>query len=270
MRRRIVGWSASVAGRIVKRLSQYIRGMRVAVLSDIHGNLPALEAVLEEVARESPNLIVVCGDVASGPLPVESLDLLMDLRDARYLHGNADRSLVAAYDGAAKPELPGPAADWAAAQLTRTHRDFLASFPDRVRLQIDGLGRVLFCHGSPRSDLEIMTAATTPERLIELIQGADADVVVCGHTHMQFDRTEGGVRVINPGSVGMPYGETGAHWAMLGPDVAFRRTRFDLEAASRRIRQSSWPGAEEFARGNVLSAPSVEEAMDFFSRHGGP
>ena len=244
--------------------------MRVAVLSDIHGNLPALEAVLEEVAREKPDLIVVCGDVASGPLPVESIELLMDLRDARFLHGNADRSLVAAFDGNAKPELPGPAADWAAAQLSRRHRDFLASFPERVRLDIDGLGRVLFCHGSPRSDLEIMTAATPSARLLELIGGADADVVVCGHTHMQFDRTEGGVRVVNPGSVGMPYGQTGAHWAMLGPDVVFRRTRFDLETAARRIRQSSWPGAVEFAQGNVLSSPSVDEAMEFFGKHGGP
>jgi putative phosphoesterase len=244
--------------------------MRVAVLSDIHGNLPALEAVLEQVAREKPNLIVVCGDVASGPLPVESLELLMDLRDAKFLHGNADRSLVAAYDGRAKPELPGPAADWGAGQLSRRHRDFLASFPGHVHLDIDGLGRVLFCHGSPRSDLEIMTAATPKERLLEFVGGANADVVVCGHTHMQFDRTEDGVRVVNPGSVGMPYGQTGAHWAMFGPDVAFRRTTYDLEAAARRIRQSSWPGALDFARDNVLSAPSVEEAMEFFSKHGGP
>jgi putative phosphoesterase len=244
--------------------------MRVAVLSDIHGNLPALEATLEVVARERPDLIVVCGDVASGPLPVETLDLLMDLRDARFLHGNADRALVAAYDGTSKPALPGPGADWCAAQLTRTHRDFLASFPDTVRLEIDGLGRVLFCHGSPRSDLEIMTAATPDERLREYTSGVDADVVVCGHTHMQFDRSVGRVRVVNPGSVGMPYGATGAHWAMFGPGIDFRRTAYDREAAARRIRQSSWPGAEEFARDNVLTVASVEEAMDFFARSGGP
>jgi putative phosphoesterase len=244
--------------------------MRVAVLSDIHGNLPALEAVLEAVARESPGLIVVCGDVASGPLPVETLDLLMDVRDARFLHGNADRSLVAAYDGATKLALPGPAADWAASQLSRTHRDFLAAFPDTVRVEIDGLGRVLFCHGSPRSDLEIMTAATPEERLAELIVGADADVVVCGHTHIQFDRKSGVVRVVNPGSVGMPYGTGGAHWAMLGPDVAFHRTSYDAQAAARRIRQSSWPGAEEFATNNVISVPTVEEAMEFFAKAGGP
>jgi putative phosphoesterase len=244
--------------------------MGVAVLSDIHGNLPALEAVLETVARQSPSVIVVCGDVASGPLPVETLDLLMDVRDARYLHGNADRSLVAAYDGTPKPALAGPAADWAAAQLSRTHRDFLAAFPDTVRLEIDGLGRVLFCHGSPRSDLEIMTSATPADRLLELIARVDADLVVCGHTHIQFDRRAGGVRVVNPGSVGMPYGVGGAHWAMFGPDVAFHRTSYDPQAAARRIRQSSWPGAEEFALHNVISVPTVAEAMEFFAKAGGP
>jgi putative phosphoesterase len=244
--------------------------MRVAVLSDTHGNLPALEAALEAVARESPGLIVVCGDVASGPLPVETLDLLMDIRDARFLHGNADRSLVAAYDGVPKPALPGPAADWGGSQLTRTHRDFLASFPDTVRLEIDGLGRVLFCHGSPRSDLEIMTAATPEERMRELIAGADADLVVCGHTHIQFDRQVGAVRVINPGSVGMPYGAGGAHWAMLGPDVTFHRTAYDAQVAARRIRQSSWPGAEEFAARNVIAVPTEAEAMEFFAKAGGP
>src|SRR5882762_6247120 len=148
--------------------------MRVAALSDIHGNLPALEAVLAEVSSETPDLVVICGDVASGPLPVETLNLLMALSNTRFLHGNADRSLVAGFDGTAKPRLAGPAADWCAAQLSKEHRDFLASFPAEVRLEIEGLGRVLFCHGSPRGDEEIMTAATAVERLREMTAGRDA------------------------------------------------------------------------------------------------
>ena len=244
--------------------------MRVAVLSDIHGNLPALEAVLEQVARETPDLVVVCGDVASGPLPVETLTVLMALPDVRFLHGNADRSLVAGFDGSAKPRLAGPAADWCAAQLSKEHRDFLASFPAEVRLEIDGLGRVLFCHGSPRGDEEIMTAATPEDRLREMTGGSDADVIVCGHTHMQFDRTVDGVRIVNPGSVGMPYGEPGAYWALLGPGVDFRRTDYDRESAAARIGKSSWPDAAGFARDNVVSVPSVADAMEFFSKHGGP
>jgi putative phosphoesterase len=244
--------------------------MRVAALSDIHGNLPALEAVLAQVAREAPDLVVFCGDVASGPLPVETLDLLMSLPDARFLHGNADRSLVAGYDGSAKPRLPGPAADWCAAQLSKQHRDFLASFPADVRLKIDVRGRVLFCHGSPRGDEEIMTAATPEARLREMTAGSDADVIVCGHTHMQFDRIVDGVRIVNPGSVGMPYGEPGAYWALLGQDIEFRRTDYDRESAAARIGKSSWPDAPGFARDNMLSVPSAAEAMDFFRKHGGP
>ncbi len=239
-------------------------------MADIHGNLPALEAVLADLARETVDLILVCGDVASGPLPVETLDLLGALPRARFVRGNADRSLVTAFDGGQLSSWPGPAADWCASQLSREHRDFLASFSETIPVSVNGLGRVLFCHGSPRSDEEMMTMETPEERLRELLDGVDADVVVCGHTHMPFERLVGRVRVVNPGSVGMPYGNPGAFWALLGPGVEFRRTDYDREAAAARIRKSSWPGAEEFARENVLSVASAEEAVAFFRTHGGP
>ena len=243
---------------------------RVAALADIHGNLPAVEAVLADLARETVDLILVCGDVASGPLPVETLDLLGALPRARFVRGNADRSLVTAFDGGQLSSWPGPAADWCASQLSREHRDFLASFSETIPVSVNGLGRVLFCHGSPRSDAEMMTMETPEERLRELLDGVDADVVVCGHTHMPFERLVGRVRVVNPGSVGMPYGNPGAFWALLGPGVEFRRTDYDREAAAARIRKSSWPGAEEFARENVLSVARAEEAVAFFRAHGGP
>jgi len=243
--------------------------MRVAALADIHGNLPALEAVLAEVALEDVDLIVVCGDVASGPLPVETIGVLRALPRARFVRGNADRALVAGFDGNQKPRLVGPGADWCVEQLALEDRDFLASFAETIAIEVDGLGRVLFCHGSPRSDEEIMTARTPDARLREFL-GGDADVVVCGHTHMPFDRTVGRVRVINPGSVGMPYGEPGAYWAVLGPKIEFRRTDYDRAAAAERIRESAWAGADEFARENVLAVPSIEDAMAFLTRAGGP
>lgn len=115
-----------------------------------------------------------------------------------------------------------------------------------------------------------MTTETTDDRLEEFTAGVDADVVVCGHTHMPFERVVGRVRVVNPGSVGMPYGHPGAFWALLGPGVELRRTDYDREAAAARMRQSTWPGAEEFARENVLSVASAEEAFAFFRAHGGP
>jgi putative phosphoesterase len=242
----------------------------VAALADIHGNLPALEAVLQEVALEDPDLVVVCGDVASGPLPVETIHLLRSLPRARFVQGNADRELVTRFDGDEPSSWPGPGADWCATQLSRADRDFLASFLGTVAVETAELGRVLFCHGSPRSDVEMITDRTRDERVHELIAGLEIDVVVCGHTHMGFDRMVGNVRLINPGSVGMPYGDPGAHWALLGAEVSLRCTDYDVQAAAERIRKSAWPGAEEFAQGNVLSVPSAEDAFEFFAAHGGP
>ena len=241
--------------------------MRVAALADIHGNLPALEAVLADVARESPDLIVVCGDVASGPMPAETINALMKLRPARFVRGNADRGLIDEFDGKPPSEMPGPFADWCARQINEAQRDFLASFEDTVAIDgIDGIGRVLFCHATPRSDVEVFTIETPDARVRTLMAGTDSDLVVCGHTHMQFDRMVDRLRVINPGSVGMAYGEPGAYWAMLGPGVDMRRTDYDREGAGARVRQMDWPSAEEFASGNILTVPSVDEAMDFLRR----
>jgi putative phosphoesterase len=236
---------------------------RVVVLADIHGNLPALEAVLREVERKKPDLVVVCGDVASGPMPVETIDMLRQLPRARFVRGNADRGLIEAYDATPTSGWPGPFADWCAAQLSHDDRDFLAAFEDTVAVDVEGAGRVLFCHGSPRSDVEIMTVETTDDRIRELVAGLEVDVVVCGHTHMPFDRTVDGVRVVNPGSVGMPYGEAGAFWALFGPRVELKRTDYDRAAAAVRIRATAWPNAEEFASQNVVNVPSEEEALAF-------
>ena len=237
--------------------------MRVAALADIHGNLPALEAVLRDVEREKPDLILFCGDVASGPMPAETIDLLQTIRGARFVRGNADRGLVDEFDG--KPsESPGPFADWCAKQINRKQREFLASFESTVRIDsVDGVGRVLFCHAVPSNDIDVMTTETSQQRMREILAGVDADLVVCGHTHMQFDRVVDRVRVVNAGSVGMTYGEPGACWAMLGPRVQLRRTGYDREAAAERIRAKDWSSAESFARDNVINVPSVDEAMQF-------
>ncbi|HEV2141427.1 MAG TPA: metallophosphoesterase family protein [Candidatus Dormibacteraeota bacterium] len=238
--------------------------MRVAAISDIHGNLPALEAVLAQVNRERPDLIVFCGDVASGPMPAETIDLLETLEGARFVRGNADRGLIEEFDGKPPSEMPGPFAGWCAKQISKRQRDFLASFEDTVAVDgVEGLGRVLFCHASPRNDTDIFTVETSADRVRTLMSGAAADVVVCGHTHMQFDRTVDRIRIVNAGSVGMPYGEPGAYWAWLGPGLSLRRTDYDREAAAARIRAKDWDNADTFATQNVLAAPSVAEAMEF-------
>src|SRR5439155_23988438 len=117
-------------------------------------------------------------------------------------------------------------------------------------------GDVLFCHATPRNDVDVFTRLTPEERLLPIFAGAAANVVVCGHTHMQFDRTVGGVRVVNAGSVGMPYGEPGAYWLLLGPGIRLRHTSYDLEKAAARLRDTKYQQAEDFAATNVLRPPS--------------
>jgi predicted phosphodiesterase len=244
---------------------------RVAALFDVHGNLPALEAVLGEAEADGVDLLVFGGDVAWGPLPRETLEMLMRLdRPARFVMGNADSQLVRIWDEHALGEHPlGESEEWIWLQLDREHRDFLAGFEPLLRAEVDGLGEVLFRHGSPRSETEIVTAGTPAHLLDEMLREAGADLAVIGHTHMQFDRSGAGGRIVNAGSVGMPYGEPGAHWAMLGPDVDLRRTNYDRDQAAERIRRGGWPGAEEFARENVLSVPAAEVAVGQFERMAG-
>ena len=239
---------------------------RVAALYDVHGNLPALEATLAAADAEGAEAIVVGGDVVPGPMPREALErLLASGTRVRFSRGNTDRLVVAAFDGRPLPErLPAAAREaivWSAAQLDRRHRDFLAALPATLALGVAGLGDVLFCHATPRSDEEIVTALTPAERVRPMLAGVTQRVVVCGHTHMQFDRVVDGVRLVNAGSVGMPYGRAGAHWLLLGPDVRPMRADYDLARAAALVRRTSYPDAAEFAARSVLDPRSEAEML---------
>lgn len=252
--------------------------MRIAAIYDIHGNIFALDAVLAEIERElaPDDLILVGGDVAAGAFPAETIDRLMAIqRPVRFVRGNADRELVERYDLLATGDAPdvadeddGPGYDsWCARRISRKQRDFLVSFRDTASYQVDGLGSVLFCHGSPRSDLEIITAITPEARLAPMVADASEGVVVCGHTHVQFDRFLAGKRILNAGSVGQPYENApGAYWLLLGPEVEHRRTEYDLNAAAQAVRASGYPIAGELAEGIILSVPSGEEATLLFEQ----
>lgn len=242
--------------------------MRVAAISDIHGNLPALRAVIDEVRRESVDLVACCGDIASGPLPGETIDFLREVGlPVEAVRGNADRGAVDGFDGRSDPATTHEDDVWTGTQLNRSQRDYLAGLPLTRTVEIDGLGTVLLCHGTPRRDDEIVLETSREERLREALSGVAADVVVCGNTHMPFDREAGRHRLVNAGSVGMPYGPPGAYWALLGPDVEFRRTGYDLTAAAAEIRaRSTWHGAEQFVTRNVLDPPSRARALEFFGR----
>ena len=234
--------------------------MRVAALYDIHANLPALEAVLAEVERESVDVIVVGGDVATGPFPRACLERLRARpEDVRYLRGNADRLL------AEGDERHG--GGWCARQLSPDTVAELATWPATITLDVDGLGATLFCHATPRSDEEIVTLVSSDQRLREALAGVRERVVVAGHTHAQADRRVDGTRFVNAGSVGLPYeGRAGAYWAVLGPDVDLRRTEYDVEAAARQLAATGFPEVHDLLAASLLDPRPREEIAAYFEQ----
>ena len=177
----------------------------------------------------------------------------------RFIRGNAERELV-------EPDPPRPGGpppgmlDEQRAKLTDEQIAFAYGVPEQQELEIEGLGRVLFCHATPRNDIEIVTPASSEARLREVLAEVEANVVVVGHTHMQDDRVVDGIRFVNAGSVGMPYeDEPGAYWALLGPDVEMRLSAYDAEAAAARFLAAGGPAAGPFAE-RVVDPPPAETA----------
>lgn len=232
--------------------------MRVAVLSDIHGNLPALRAVLSDLEDEGVRSVVVAGDTISGPWPVEVFDAVAAL-DARNVRGNADREVLE------RSTRYGPLATWCADRLGAERLEVAASWPLTLELDVDGLGRVLVCHSTPTSDEPIYTRITPEGELVELLGPVEADVLVSGHTHVQYDRTlTSGLRVVNPGSVGMPYeGQPGAFWALLGPSVELRRTDYDVAATVESVRALAVP-VDERLLDHLIDPPTSDETTAYF------
>jgi predicted phosphodiesterase len=245
------------------------------------------------LAEAGDATLVFGGDLAAGPAPAETLDRIAALVEpsntvlqaevdppgaaaggaapaasgasntvlqgtrALAIRGNADRELLSGPAG-------GLVDEWVVGQLDDRHREFIARLPETIELDVEGVGRVLFCHGSPRSDEEMILRTTPEERLRDMLTGVDAEVVVCGHTHMQFDRLVDGTRVVNAGSVGLAYGGPGAHWLALGPGVEHRRTDYDNDRFANRVAASDWPLGERFAEENIRNHPSEDEALAFF------
>ncbi len=243
-----------------------LRATTVAVLSDVHGNATALAAVLGELERERPELVVFGGDLTWGPQPSETLALVraMDVPTA-FVRGNADRAVAecSERERAARGEGESltPRERWMVERHDESARAFLKGFAESVVVEVEGLGAVRICHGSPRSDEEIVTRATPEARVREFMEGVPERVLVTAHTHLQFDREVAGIRSLNAGSVGMPYAEErGAYWALLGPDVSPRRTDYDLDEAARRYRATGDPLKEEMVS-LLFSPPSPEELI---------
>ena len=243
----------------------------VAVLSDVHGVLPILDAVLAETEVTSADRIVVTGDHAAGPMPVEVLDRLVSLGPRCVLvRGNADRELVEIVGGA---ENDHEESRWAATQLRDDHVTLLAALPHPVTLPVAGFGDVLFCHGTPRSDDEVVLVDTRLEKWAEVFADVPDQVrtIVCGHTHMPFLRLVDRRLVVNPGSIGMPYGRSGGAWGLLKDgNVQLRHTPVDVDAAvATIIEKSAYPDRESWADEYLRARNSDADALRAFGPRDG-
>jgi putative phosphoesterase len=229
--------------------------MRIAALYDVHGNLPALEAVLEDLDADGMDVIVVGGDVLWGPSQAECISLLRSA-GASFVRGNCERAVLGSQSASSA---------WCRERLSPEDRQLVSTWPETLELSHDDLGRVLFCHATPRSDEENLTSATSDEVVAAALAGVHVDIVVGGHTHVQLVRqVPDRPRLVNAGSVGLPcQGDAGAYWAVLGPGVDLRRTEYDLERALALAYGSGFPHAsdfEELIRGNVR----VDSATAYF------
>ncbi|MDX6375208.1 MAG: hypothetical protein QOD98_4196 [Nocardioidaceae bacterium] len=243
----------------------------VAVLSDIHGVLPVLDAVLAEPDVAAAERVVVTGDHAAGPMPVEVLDRLVELGDRCLLvRGNADRELVEVARGR---DSSIDVSNWAGRQLRPDQVELLDGLPHPVRLDVAGFGTVVFCHGTPRDDDEVVLVDTRLSRWTEVLADLDESdrVVVCGHTHMPFARLVDRRLIVNSGSIGMPYGRAGGSWALLRDgQVELRHTPVDIEAAVAAVAAgSAYPDRRAWADEYVRSANSDTVAVAAFGPRDG-
>ena len=210
--------------------------MKIAAIYDIHANPIALKAVLNDIESINVDLIVVGGDVVSGPMPKETLRLLQDVTTpTKFILGNAESEVLRYLNGEeinGLTERANEEARWVSGQLSLEQRNFIAGWSKTEIIELKNLKTTLFCHGTPRSDVEIFTKETSEEKLKQIFKNTVAQTVICGHTHMQFDIKEEGIRIVNAGSVGMPFGKTGADWLLIDSTINFRHSHYDLEEAA--------------------------------------
>jgi putative phosphoesterase len=220
--------------------------LTVAALYDVHGNLPALEAVLAEIDAD---VVVFGGDLVWGAWPRETLELALALGDrARFIRGNTDRMAITHPDDLS--------ARWLRARLSDAQRELVLAWPET--LSLDG---VLYCHATPRSDEEIVSPASPEERWAEVLAGVEEDVVVCGHTHLQYDERHAGHRVVNPGSVGSPTVRATAWWARIGPEIELRSTDYDTNATDDAWNATGFP--RQVFGGGLREPWTREQLLEF-------
>ncbi|MCH5585318.1 metallophosphatase family protein [Shimazuella sp. AN120528] len=246
--------------------------MKIAVLYDIHGNLPALHAVLEELKSIKPDVLFIGGDIVSGPMPLQTLETLRNFPgNVQMIRGNGEREVVEVSEGKTIPFLSEKGVEkqkWVGEQLTPSDRQFLVELPETMVLEVKGLGEILFCHATPQSDEEIFTPLTPDELVETMFHTVEQPLIFCGHTHLPFVRKIGDKQIINPGSVGMPFtGAPGAYWALIDENgFELKYTAYDLEEASKAILKSGDPQAEEFVENYIRNTMQEEQAINMIEK----
>lgn len=243
--------------------------MKTAALYDIHGNLSALEAVLKEIDQIEVDQIVIGGDIVPGPMPVECIERILEKNiPVHFIRGNCETAVLNILQNKNTGNFSESILEnlyWTAKQLHPEHVKLFSGLNLTFETRTEKSDNVLFCHATPRDENEIFTRLTSEEKLLPVFDNVDADIVVCGHTHMQFDITVGNVRIVNSGSVGMPYGKPGAYWLLLGQNVEFRFTPYNLSMAAEIIQKTDYPGAKEFAE-NILHPQSEGSVLEILKR----
>ncbi len=226
--------------------------MKIALFSDIHGNMHALEAVLEEIDRERADRVYCLGDlVGYGAYPNEVIELIRS-RDIPTIMGNYDDGVGfdkddcgCAYKGAEMRRLGDLSLQWSKEQVTSENKEFLRSLHSQIRFPAEGK-RVFLVHGSPRKINEYLFEDRPLFSLERIARESEADLLAFGHTHLPYEKDVLGVRFINDGSVGKPKdGNPRAGYALveIGDriEVTFRRVPYDVDAAAAAVRASSLP-----------------------------
>jgi predicted phosphodiesterase len=236
---------------------------RLVVIGDVHGNTVAFAAVLEEIRADPPDLVVVNGDLSWGAEPEATLAIADELADVLLVRGNAESALLRlAHDESDPTETEA----WMLEQHSRARVAQIEAYAGAVAVEVEGVGRVSICHGSPRGDQELVTPGTPDERMQALLAGAKVDVLVTAHVHLQFERKVLGITSMNAGSIGLQYGGTpAAYWAEIGPEILLRRTAYDVDEAERRVRSSGIPAADRIVQ-TLREPPSAEEVIEHAER----
>ncbi|MDC7123936.1 MAG: metallophosphoesterase family protein [Spirochaetales bacterium] len=243
---------------------------KIAAIYDLHANYAAIEAVLKEIEHIGVDLLLIGGDVISGPLPNESLDLLKRSGlPSEYILGNAESDVLNNLSGQKINGLSARAdeeAIWLTNVLSKENIECISNWQQRVSVESCNMGQILFCHGSPRSNQEVFTPSTTNTRLTEIFKNTAESIVVCGHTHMQFELKLDNLQIVNAGSVGMPFGEMDACWLLIDEKFNFMHTKYDVNKASYLVKNSDYPYAESFIENNIVTTPEILDMLKIFDQ----